>query len=45
MLNIQNEYFHLSVDLARSHLTPREKDVVANPTSLFSILCKCLSQK
>ncbi len=29
MLNIQNEYFHLSVDLARSHLTPREKDVVA----------------
>ncbi|MGU0017144.1 hypothetical protein ACVXG9_28635 [Escherichia coli] len=33
MLNIQNEYFHLSVDLARSHLTPREKDVVANPTS------------
>ncbi len=33
MLNIQNEYFHLLVDLARSHLTPREKDVVANPTS------------
>ncbi len=37
MLNIQNEYFHLSVDLARSHLTPRERKFVANPTSaLFS---------
>lgn len=33
MLNIQNEYFHLSVDLARSHLTPREKvSVVSAPS-------------